>query len=414
MIYTSEGKVLNILRGSEYLVLNRVVRSLTYQVMGNGFPRSQRGENVDSYLGSEFIEFQSTKQNTITVNYGDGTVISKEFAKSGAYYTMGYRANEMVNDRTLPIHTFTDGYIGLRNITFTFSNPDALYHIRVYSMVLRGSLPKEVNYFKNMSYISYAGLSYIEHIPDSYPKKLTTFQIDNIFITRMDKIPDALFETQLVHLALSYAFNLSDVISSNFFKIGQLKDTLVTAYFVSAMVDEIPESLLECYKLSHLYMNGNIHKKIPDFSGMNLSALHTGSGALVDVSIPYWDLKSLRDLVFTYPKANFADIVTSWRGLFSLRSITGSYTNDDDVFNQFIDAFYELCTSNGSIVSGGGEAPYPNRFRNISWGSGSRSFIGVKQAPVNFTQGISNGKPTNQGEKAYVLQNQYNHTITHS
>lgn len=85
-----------------------------------------------------------------------------------------------------------------------------------------------------------------------------------------------------------------------------------------------------------------------------------------------------------------------------------------DNFDEYVDNMYALVVQNGSITNNSGQfIEYPNRFRNISWGHGTLSFTGAKVAPAGYVQGVSNGTPANQGEKVYVLQNQYGHTITH-
>lgn len=66
------------------------------------------------------------------------------------------------------------------------------------------------------------------------------------------------------------------------------------------------------------------------------------------------------------------------------------------------------------MIDNGAALPYRNRFRNIAWGDGTKALNGSKVAPTGYVQGISNGSPADQGQKAYVLQNQYNHTITHA
>ena len=38
---------------------------------------------------------------------------------------------------------------------------------------------------------------------------------------------------------------------------------------------------------------------------------------------------------------------------------------------------------------------------------------GVFQAPVGYVKGVSNGNPATDLERLYVLQNQYNYTITY-
>ena len=82
---------------------------------------------------------------------------------------------------------------------------------------------------------------------------------------------------------------------------------------------------------------------------------------------------------------------------------------------ELIDAIYTMTTTKASIT-GSNTLPYRGiRLSLENYGGWTVSAVptGVFQAPAGYVQGISNGTPTTDREKLYVLQNQYGYTITY-
>ena len=110
-------------------------------------------------------------------------------------------------------------------------------------------------------------------------------------------------------------------------------------------------------------------------------------------------------------------IPQKWTGFKSLKSFTVFQFDiqSDTSFDIFINTFYELCTTNGFLNPASTQAVntgFPEQFRDIPWGHSSLTQTGEILEPTGYVQGSSNGTPTNQGEKIYVLVNNYGHTVT--
>ena len=92
--------------------------------------------------------------------------------------------------------------------------------------------------------------------------------------------------------------------------------------------------------------------------------------------------------------------------------------NTVNKYNLFVDKLYILVFENAYLDPSLApeDEDYPEQFRDVAWGEsgGSAIPVGTVEAPTGFIQGSNNGNPTNQGQKIYVLVNNYGHTITTS
>lgn len=431
MIYSVDGNIIEI----DNNVFERKIKTLTYQIKGSWFPQANiNGANdTNNYTGNEFLWFVSTQPNSVSINYGDGNTVIKQFELDGSIYKVGFsfRAVHSSAPWRVPQHTYIDGFTGIRNITFEFESPEYIRDIEFSFILLRGALPIETVYFPNLEKVSHFYAKYIDNIPNSFPPKINYYQIGSSVISPQPQIPDSLFETDISFLSIYGAYDLTDNIASNFFKINQLKDTLTTLDLSSSDITSLPESFAECVNLKSFTCPGNDFNAFPLELNFieNLETLNIGNSnyTLLDTTFPVLDnLKNLKVLYCGFRNIDVTQLHISWKYLYSLSTLGSSglfarLVNTNARFDDFIDSFYTLCTNEGSITNNSGQFPtYPNRFRNIAWGNSSLSFTGTKQAPIGYIQGGSgggsanNGTPANQGEKVYVLQNQYGHTITHA
>lgn len=413
MIYSIDGNLLSM-DGS---IIQRKVNTLIYQMEGDVFPLSIYGTPT----GSEEFTFTSSKPNTVTINYGDGVTISKNFELSGNEYKVGYSRSAIQPNWSIPVHTFLNTTTVLRDISFEFQDPEGLTSVRIGYNRMDGSLPIEIASFPNITEIFYLRIRDIKVVPDKFPKKLVKYTAAEISKIKQPRLPDSLFETSIEEMVISSTYNLGDIIESNFFKINQFKDSLERVLAHDCNMIELPNSFGECTKMTNLFLRNNYFKEIPTVVNnmVKLDYLQLGGVPLINTSMPYWsNLHKLRRLGLQFTNINLADIPQSWSKLYTFNYLesTEVLANTDQRFDQLVDSFYELVTVNGGITNDIGNfgGIYPKRFRDIAWGHASRAFTGTKQAPFGYVQGASNGTPANQGEKVYVLQNQYNHTITHA
>ena len=421
MIYSIDGKIGKI----DGRFLERRIKNLTYEVSGRWFPYAYgNGANINSNLNAACtLIFQSNTPNTLAVSYGDGVTVVKDFevfSMSGGkpLYSVGYDLQGLSNQLVsiIPQHEFTDGNIGRRKIVFEFSEPIGVTYLLFSQVQIRGSLPVEAKYFPNITGLSYSLCSFIESIPDSFPVKLDFFTLSTSLVSKLPKIPDELFNSKIKIFNVGSSFNLADPIASNLFKINQWKDSLTTLSISSCNITNVTASLAECVNLSSLSLYDNdlidFPTEILPLTKLVLLYIETKG-----TNVSFIDFANHNKITLLGCKGdyNYSEMPTKWKGLVSLNQFGPTFRVSSVAQADYvITHFYTLVTNEASIVAGGAATPYPNRFRNIAFGYAAFQFTGAKVAPTGYVQGVSNGVPTTSGERVYVLQNQYNHTVTHA
>jgi len=417
MFYSIDGKIVKLEGGFP----QRKVKTLTYQVKGSWFPSSYYNFNNPTNVinGNEKIEFLSNEPNSLTINYGDGIVITKVFELTSNTYKCGYFPGDENQDWVIPQHTFHDANAGLRNITFEFEKPLSLYAVRFSFVKLNGSLPVEINSFLNIKELFYRFASDVETIPDSIPLNLEKYSVGTSLKNKSTNLVDSFFSSRLSSLDVSGSFDLSDNISSNFFKINQLKGTLKDLIVKGCNIIEFPESLYECSNIYSIQSENNDFLELPygvnDLSNLQLFYIGSSIGTASNPSLPVWDnLKKLRTVYLGFSNLNFSEIPNSWKYLYSLVNFVLfiHMVDTDQRFDEFIEHFYTLCTNEAYLEPSTPTAQadeYPNKFRNITWGHSSLTPDGPVEAPPNFQPGVSNGNPQHNGHRLFNLMINYGH-----
>lgn len=409
MILTSENKVLTI-NGK---VIERKVNSLSFRVRGSKFPNW----NVQRTT-SQFIFFFN-KPQSVTVNWGDGTISTHNSSFYRGANAVSWVPDYVVDANALPTRVYADSNTADRIITFNFDDLSKITDFRTSGILIEGAFPDDIKYCYNLNSLI---LGYTEGIT-SFPNKLSspklkTLRLQNVYPTKQTKIPDSFFDLNLEILELSGSYNCSALVSSNLFKLNT-QTNLLQLRMGDCNIVSLGENFKELTKLEILTLTDNPFTAFPieiekliNLKDLQISVLGT--------NVSFIDFKDLNKITRIYLIGNFnlSEIPLKWVGLNSLNLIqlTGLVNNSLVKNNLFIDNFYELCTTNGSITASTSNygGVYPDRFRSIAWGDGTMAFTGAKVAPAGYVQGVSNGTPTTQGHKVYILQNQYNHTITHA
>lgn len=414
MIAKSEGRILTV-NGK---VIETRVKSLTFTVDGSKFP-------INAIQDACSIYFQSEGNNSVEVSYGDGTFENFNFGNfSGNKYRAGHTlygvpSAEIPSQCLIQPHIYQDGNSGQRLVTFTFQYPERITGIISNSVRLFGYFPVEIGEFSSLEILNITWARYLIDMPESIAKckNLKDLTFEYCTSERLPKIPDAFFEiVGLRRFLMSGSLDLSDNISSNFFKINQLK-SLDRLFLGNCLIKSLPEEISE---LSATLLDLRLISNTPEVPFEHIDTLN--KMAILSLQAPinkqFQNLSSLNRLAQLQLGGDwdFTSIGWNWAGLYALSTISELNlvfaTNAKS--NEFVNHFYDLVRVQGSIVTNGSPQPYPNRFRNIAWGSGNLIFTGAKVAPTGYVQGVSNGAPTTSGQKVYVLQNQYNHTITHA
>lgn len=390
----------------------RNVNTLTFEVYGSQFPETNY---TALFLQNFLITFHS--KQSLTINWGDG--FSTQYSDISSF-------NVKSNGST-PIqpYIYQDGNTGSRLITFTFDSLLLVRGITIEFTKLTGTFPIELGESKTLEVINLRSTEL-----NGFPDSLSNIGSLKTWITRQaiigglhSKIPDGIFNSNIEILIVSGTYDLSNNIASNFFKINQIKNSLIQFSADACKIKTLVEEIRQCIGITDLRINSNdfdeFPKQIESLTQLNWLSVGNLNFQVIDGSlIDFSNHSKLKRLLIFISNLNLFEIPIKWNGLFSLENMVEGFNifiNTNARFDEFITHFYTLCTQNGSITNNSGQfATYPNRFRNISWGHGTLSFTGAKVAPAGYVQGVSNGTPANEGEKVYVLQNQYGHLITHA
>ena len=414
-MYSVGGKTVSV--GNKFP--EKKIRTLTFQVKGTEFP-----DTPYSFLSE--LSFESNLPNSVVVNYGDGNSVVKEFVQDGAKYVIGYRhdgnsTNSFPDSARIGNHTYTDNNSGPRFITFTFQNAEDIYRIYFNTVVLIGSLPKELNSFKGLKTISLNRVYELSNLNINISKSLESFNLARAVITPFNFIPNSIFQSNLSSLGISGVFNLSNNLSSSFFKINQLSGTLTVLNISNTFNEELPIEVSNLNKLTNFQCIGNPYTEMQSVINdiPSLETLYHGSNLSQPMElVSFNNLNLLGTLLLNFQDLDFSTMSENWFGLKSLFRfiVFRNLVRTTQKFNEFTENFYTLCTQNGFLDPSSTEAQntgFPEQFRDISWGDGNDWFTlsDPIQAPSGFSLGISNGTPANNAEKIYVLVENYGHTV---
>jgi hypothetical protein len=423
-MYSVGGKIISV----ENKFPENKVNTLTFQVSSVQFPDHVFGINDNR----NHVYFDSSEPNSVTVNWGDGEIETFNFGRDGQAnpYRIGWTSNgEPTTPSTVVIgnclagrHIYQDQNEGIRTITLTFRDLSKITRITFERCRLYNQFPIEVGAASSLNRIDLFATEFLTGLPTTISdnKNIETLRLSKSFVNKLDKIPDGIFENKISTFNGSSSFDLSDPISSNFFKINNLKTTLRSLGFSSNFITILPSSLSECVLLSTLTI-GNNPIKNPEVleSLFNLTRLYIDSDFFENGLFETNNLTKLSSFFIQDMTENLInEIPLKWTGLKSLSSfvVFGWVIRTNLLFQTFIENFYTLCTQNGFLDPDSTEAQntgFPEQFRDISWGDGNDWFTlsDPIQAPSGFSLGISNGTPANNAEKIYVLVENYGHTV---
>ncbi len=399
MFYSIDGNIVKLEGGFP----KRKVNTLSFQVYGDKFPARRDALNYDPTFGMRFL-----KPEDIVVNWGDGN-------------TSSFTTDDFLMDENNQ-YTYQDNETGPRIVTFTFSDLSNLVDIYMSWAKFIGVFPVELGAAENLETISLTRIE-LNSFPNSLSNlsNLKIWVISNALESKLNKIEDGLFNSDIEVLTLDSSYSLGDVISSNLFKINQFKDSLKHLDLRRTDLTELPESIRECTKLEYLGLDFSNFSEFPKQieSLINLERLSIGYGSFLNNNsfIDFSNLLKLQTLSLRISNLKLDEIPTKWKGLKSLTTFINfdDFINSDIRFNEFIEYFYTLCTNEAYLDTSTPTAQadeYTNKFRDISWGDSPLTPTGTYQAPAGFVQGSNNGNPANAAEKIYVLVNNYGHTVT--
>lgn len=414
MLYSRNGKILT--RNSK--VVEKILKTLVFYTEDSEFPEINTGGQ------SARFEIYSTEPQNVTVDFSDGTVVVYPFVNDNGTYFFGLA--KLISSDTLRTgenngHVFTDVENNGNNrpISFTFEKIQSINQIRIDFCNIYSPFPETFSQLKNIRILFLRRLrkltSRISKIGRT--KSLTSIALSDIGVSKFNVIDEGFFNnTDIYSINISGVFNLSNPISSNFFRINEFK-RLNGLSLTNSNIGFLPETFKDLSS-SLTFLDARANNIInPEYLEVfiNMVRLLVRLDPSVDVlfscdnlyNVSYLYVEQLTPLLIS-------QIPEKWRGLKSLSDLgvpSHRFINQED-FDLFIDKLYDLSIAEGFLDVTSTEAintGFPSQFRDVSWGSSLLTQTGIIEAPLEFVQGESNGNPINQGQKIYVLVNNYGH-----
>jgi hypothetical protein len=417
MYYLNNGKYISL--GGKLARVN--LAKLVFSTSGTTFPYDSsvyRGWHTTPG-GAERLMIWSSVPNNIKVDYGDGTTVTKAFEPANGLYLVGWRMDN-IGDWVIPVHNYADGDKETpRIVSMEFEDMGAIVEIQTVEVLLKGTFPSDIDKLTGLNKINlntpYALSSFPVSIANN--RNLQYLTLREVGSAMTDKIPDEFFNIPLIELSISLSVDLSDIETSNFRKINQLKNTLQTLSVDGCNIATVPEELGELTSLKTLNIGQNKFNTLPATINL-LSALETLNIAGRSPELTGWgDISGLTKLnsIEHRRNVNLQDsIPANWASLTALKNITcwGCYQTTARGDN-YVNSFYDFVVANAPLT-GTSVDPFRSMTVNYYFNSseGNAALSGIYQQPAGYVQGADNGTPASPLEKVWVLVNQYGHAWT--
>ncbi|PZW41626.1 hypothetical protein LX95_01307 [Mesonia algae] len=400
----------------------RKVNSISFTIDDAGFP-------ISNATGHGQLGIASKKPINIQISTGSNVYsFSSNYQQNSTYYLSITSDGQTINGFN---QGATSGYFNKidfinpigsqKTITIIFENIESIIELRLSQFNIYGALPNEIKSMISLNSLSFNVLRHITSFPTDLSPLINLKELNLRILSssKFDKIPDSFFNLDLERFQASSVFDCSNEVSSNLFKVNQWTN-MINLDLRDNNINYLPSDWQSMANtLTTLRIDSNEYTYLPPALSLFSNINRFDFGINNSVRQPWFDMSLWNQLstMYIYGDIGISDISSAWIHLFSLRSINNfhSWINNTTDFNEFINAFYTLCTNEAYLDTSTPTAQadeYPNKFRDISWGHSSLTPTGNYQAPTGFVLGVSNGNPANEAEKIYVLVNNYGHTVT--
>lgn len=418
MIFTIDNRIV-CMNG---MVAERKLTGFSITVDDVGFPVAN-GAGLQSAFG-----VKSGKPIRLTIQAGEDSFYFESVVALGGLYRLSITSDGLYingfdtiqNSQLYESVMFSTQSAGTRVITFVFEDYGEIEELYFGRFNFHGAFPNEIIGAEKLRLLHVGNVNFLTTFPTDLSALVNVreIRINNLGLT-FDQIPDSFFDLDITLFRVTNVFNLADPISSNLFKVSfwknleylELQDVNINDYFPDDLIDN-PEKVLD------LRIQRNTWSYLPERLSLftNLKLLYWGTIVSTE-PVEWFDTSNLKSLSNLWVQGNVRldNLANDWKGLVSLKNITqiqswGGVVADSSTI---INSLYELVTNEASILPNGAAEPYPNRFRNMQYGSADFRFTGAKVAPDGYIQGVANGNANTTGKQVYVMQNQFGHTITH-
>jgi len=367
------------------------------------------------------IPFTSTQAQFFTTS-------SNNYIRSttAQYFAINYADNSNPLFTTLPInsnynfpsHTFSSpfGSTVSKQVTFFISQNLAVTQLALNTTYFQGSFPSAFQNLINLSYLylrfmSFTSIANLYINSTNLSSVYFAFLLSNSAPTNANSFNSLLFSgsfTSFILIGNAYSANypLDNV------ALLQYQTSLTTLYLDRYFLSVAPInfsglSILQSFTLDITSLTGNtLPATLANIVALQTIVLSTAN--LQDFAT-FDTLTGLKTIIITYSSSLTTNWPTELNSLTELKTlfIRACYTTQLR-FDNFIDSFYSFIDTNASKTVGNTQF----RQMRITLDGNSLTPSGTFQAPAGYVQGTSNGTPTSQNEKVWVMVNQYAHVWT--
>lgn len=420
---------------------------LEFTVNDNNFPST-----VDNWISNSKISFKTLISQSMYIDYGDGIVL--EYKMNALYSTVIWNYANTSTTLLVPNigtppdtgtlnyrgYKYDESYTGIKTVKVSFDSPSSIIGISgsfLYNII--DEFPKGILKYTGITSFEFLYCPDFSRLPNDIITltEITNLRLANCFTNSgsgymEDYIPLGFFNLKLSRFDID-AIKLGDGIRSgkatNLGNIKLLKDTLTYIHMEACRLSNdnistyISDSFAELYKLESLYIGYNYFETAPSFINRipSLKTLQIGGGYSFDSRLKYWgDLSNLINLeVLNCPIASSIEtsIPSYLKDMVILRTfnVVGSYKTQQR-WDEFIYNLYEYITTNAIIDHDDTQSKVSCRNMDVLASRAGDVYIiqGTYQQPTGYEQGVSNGTPTSQLEKIWVLEHQYNVSVSYT
>lgn len=415
---------------------------LELNVTGNRFPFRSLEYKYD------FFRIKTNIIQNMYIDLNDGIGTRTILLNS---YLDQIRINDVLSDRedndlNIRGFIFNDGDRGERTINIWFDFPLEITELSFYYMFLYGDCMSNIKNYKYLTEFNLVLNSYLTSVGSFLNIPLKSITISNAFINDYFKysIPIDLLSTNLERLTVNNnphgKFLENGYKTNNWEHINLLKNTLL-GFSAAECSNPIPRqgflnSLSECIKLDSFNYrsnnlttlpssfvdslettdiknltygdgsNASVYESLLSFGDasrlIKLTSISVDHSRLLTTEMPNYlrYLPKLKQFIISHcflTDIRFDEVINS---LYNIISIYGNMDNDDDLIDVPLRNF--IVKLKGDPKGQG--YPYPDEY----------IIQGTYQQPTGYEQGVSNGTPTSQLEKIWVLEHQYNVSVSYT
>lgn len=379
------------------------IPSIDLMLQGNQFPPLYGTNNVGN------IRFRTSGENTIYIDFGDGSPIFSE-TFSGLKQ---YNSNS-------PIHIYEDTNTKIAKIWFEY--PQRVTEVQFYYQAYIGPFPLNLGFY-NLNNLTIRYTRFEEFPLNFLGGVFNRITIEDITMMEITYIPAWITNSRIGDLSLHGGINLENDTSNSIENVINIQD-LGTLSLAGTNLTDVPTNFKDITTLRRLFLGNNPFTEITN----NIN-----------------DCKQLQEISFGYHSGGYwtaggSDLFTSWGvGIANMPNLqvfrfdgchnapdtlpTGIETapNCKTIWarinrtqirqDTFIENIYNQVIANASMATGQGVLRRTTlRIERYSTWQFPRP-TGIYQAPAGYVQGVSNGTPASPMEMIYVLVNQYEWTI---